>query len=131
MTIREIVEKYYDYANRGAWDECLALISDDFVGDDQLAGHLAGIDVLRKAVDAISGTKDVFLAYPEHVLVDGDAACVIWRFEGKNPQGVKIAYPGDTGRPVIGATYFQVRNEKITYMRTIHDSVPFVNPARS
>ena len=92
---------------------------------------MAGIDVLRKAIDAISSSKGAFLAYPEHIVVDGDAACAIWRYEGKNPQGVKIAYPGDAGRPVIGATYFQVQNEKITYMRTIHDSVPFVNPARS
>lgn len=130
MTVREIVEKYYDCANRGAWDECLALFSDDVVFDDQLAGRLAGIGALRKVIDALSGTKDVFLAYLEHTLVDGDAACVIWRFEGKNPQGVKIAYPGDAGRPVIGAAYFQVQNEKITYMRTIHDSVPFVNPAQ-
>ena len=42
MTIREIVEKYYDCANRGAWDECLTLISDNVVFDDQLAGHFAG-----------------------------------------------------------------------------------------
>jgi len=130
MTIREIVDKYYDCANRGAWDECLALISDDFTGDDQLVGHIAGIDVLRKAIDAISGGKGVFLAYPQHTLADGDAACVIWRYEGKNAQGVKIAYPGDADRPVLGATYFQVQSGKITYMRTIHDSVPFVNPAR-
>ena len=130
MTVREIVEEYYDYANRGAWGECLALISDDIVGDDQLAGHFADINVLRKATDAVSSGKGEFLAYPQHILVDGDAACVIWHYEGKNAQGVKIAYPDDADRPVIGATYFQVQNGKITYMRTIHDSVPFANPAR-
>jgi hypothetical protein len=130
MTIREVVEKYYECANRGAWDECLALISNDVVGDDQLVGHFAGINVLRKAVDAISSGKGLFLAYPEHIFVDRDSACVIWRYEGKNAQGAKIAYPDDAERPVIGATYFQVQNGRITYMRTIHDSVPFVNQAR-
>jgi len=128
MTIREIVDKYYDYANHGDWDKCLALFSDDVVIDDQLAGHFAGIGVLRKAIDAARGGKAEFLAYPQHTLVDGDAACVIWRYEGKNAQGVKIAYPSDADRPVIGAAYFQVQDQKITYMRTIHDSVPFVNP---
>jgi SnoaL-like protein len=130
MNIREIVQNYYDYANHGDWDKALALLSDDIVVDDQLAGHLAGIDVLRKAADAVSGGKGEFLAYPQHTLVDGDAACVIWRYEGKNAQGVKIAYPGDADRPVIGATYFQLQDGKITYMRTMHDSVPFVHPAQ-
>jgi hypothetical protein len=27
---------------------------------------------------------------------------------------------------VIGANYFQMQNGKITYIRTSHDSVPFV-----
>lgn len=131
MTIRDVVEKYYDCANRGAWEELLTLISDDVVVDDQLAGHFAGINVLRKATDAVRSGEGVFLAYSLHTLVDGDAACVIWRYEGKNAQGAKIAYPGDADRPVIGATYFQVQNEKITYMRTIHDSVPFMSQSRS
>jgi len=127
MTTQEVVEKYYDCANRGAWGECLALFSDEVVGDDQLAGHFAGINVLRGATDAIRSGKGVFLAYPQRTVIDGDAACVIWRYEGKNSHGAKIAYPGDADRPVIGATYFEVQNGKITYMRTIHDSVPFVN----
>lgn len=97
MTIREVVQQYYDCANRGAWDECLALISDDVVFDDQLAGHFAGIDVLRKAIDANVGGKAVFLASPQHTLVDGDAACVIWRYlHADHPRQRPIREPGAT-----------------------------------
>jgi ketosteroid isomerase-like protein len=131
MTVRAIVEDYYNFANNGDWENCLALLSDDVVVDDQLAGHLAGIKVLRKAADAVSSGEGQFRAYPQHTIVDGDVACVMWHYEGKNPQGAKIAYPGDADRPVVGTTLFQVKNEKITYMRTVHDSVPFVDAARS
>ena len=53
-TTREIIEKYYETVNAGNWDAWLTLFSDDVVGDEQLAGHFAGIDVLKGAVGAIS-----------------------------------------------------------------------------
>jgi hypothetical protein len=63
--------------------------------------------------------------YPQRIAVDVDAACVVWRCEAQNSQGVPIAYPNDANRQVIGANYFQVQNGKITYVRSIHDSLPF------
>jgi len=125
MTTREVVDRYYDCVNRGAWDEWLALFSDDVVGDEQLAGYFAGIDALRGAIDAISNGYRVFLMQPQRVVIDGDAACVVWRCEAENAHGVKIGYPDDPGRQVIGANYFQLQDGRISYMRTIHDSVPF------
>jgi hypothetical protein len=49
--------------------------------------------------------------------VQGEHAAVIWQNESANAAGVPIS--------AIGANYFQVKNGKITYMRTIHDTVPF------
>ena len=125
MDTRAVIERYYDCVNRGAWQEWLTLFSDDVVGDEQLAGHFAGINVLRGAIDAISSGYSQFNMYPQRVLVDGDAACVVWRCDAANAAQMPIAYPGNPGREVIGANYFQVQNGKIVYMRTIHDSLPF------
>ncbi len=58
-----------------------------------------------------------FQMHPLHIVVQGEHAAVIWRTESANASGVPI--------DAVGANYFQVRNGKITYMRTIHDSVPF------
>ena len=124
-TTREIIDRYYECVNRGDWDAWLTLFSDDVVGDEQLAGHFAGISVLQGAIDAISNGYSKFNMYPQRVVVEGDAACVIWRCDAANATGVAIAYPEDPDRPVIGANFFQVQNGKIVYMRTIHDSVPF------
>jgi ketosteroid isomerase-like protein len=125
MSTRDVIERYYDCVNRSAWQEWLTLFSDDVVGDEQLAGHFAGIDVLRGAIDAISTGYRVFRMHPQRIVVDGDAACVVWRCEAQNGHGVPIAYPDNAGRQVIGANYFQVQNGRIVYMRTIHDSLPF------
>lgn len=125
MTVREVIERYYDCVNRGDWDGWLALFSDDVVGDEQLAGHFAGIDVLRGAVGGLTSGYSRFNMYPQRLLVEGDAAMVVWRCVAANSHGVPIAYPNDASRLVIGANYFQVQNGKIVYMRTIHDSLPF------
>jgi ketosteroid isomerase-like protein len=125
MDTRAVIERYYDCVNRGAWQEWLTLFSDDVVGDEQLAGHFAGIDVLRGAIDAISSGYSRFNMYPQRIVVDGDAACVVWRCDAANAAQVPIADPGNPGRQVIGANFFQVQNGKIVYMRTIHDSLPF------
>jgi hypothetical protein len=125
MTTREIIEKYYETVNDGNWDAWLRLFSDDVAGDEQLAGHFAGIDVLKGAVGAISRGYSKFKMYPVRIVIEGDAACVVWRNDSANAAGVPIGYPEAPGRQVIGANYFQVQNGKIVYMRTIHDSRPF------
>lgn len=124
-TTRDVIDTYYDCVNRGAWDEWLALFSDDVVGDEQLAGHFEGIDVLRGAIDAISNGYSQFNMIPQRIVVDGDTACVVWRCEAANAAGIAIAYPEAPDREVIGANHFEVQDGKIVYMRTIHDSLPF------
>jgi ketosteroid isomerase-like protein len=124
-TTREVIEKYYECVNGGDWQEWLTLFSEDVVGDEQLAGHFAGIHVLEGAIDAISNGYSRFRMHPQRIVVDGDAACVVWRCVAANAAGTPIAYADDPERQVIGANYFQLQNGKIVYMRTIHDSLPF------
>ncbi len=125
MDVRQVIDSYYDCVNRGDWQQWLTLFSDDVVGDEQLAGHFSGIDVLRGAIDAISTGYSRFNMVPQRIVAEGDAACVVWRCDAANAAGVPIAYPDNPQRQVIGANFFQVQNGKIVYMRTIHDSLPF------
>ena len=125
MDTRSLIEKYYECVNSGDWTTWLGLFSDDVVGDEQLAGHFAGIDVLRGAIGAISSGYSRFNMVPQRIVVEGDAACVVWRCSAANAKGTAIAYPDNPQRQVIGANFFQVQNGKIVYMRTMHDSLPF------
>jgi hypothetical protein len=122
---RELVDAYYRCVNDSDWEKWLTLFSDDVVGDEQLAGHFVGIDVLKGAVGAIRKGYAKFKMYPVRVVVESDAACVIWRNDSTNAAGIPIGYPNEPTRQVIGANYFQTQNGKIVYMRTIHDSLPF------
>ena len=51
MTVRDVIDRYYDCVNRGDWQQWLTLFSDDVTGDEQLRGHFEGIDVLRGTGD--------------------------------------------------------------------------------
>jgi hypothetical protein len=125
MSTRDVIDAYYRSVNSGAWDDWLTLFKDDVTGDEQLAGHFEGIEVLRGAVSAISQGYRRFQMHPQHIVVDGSQACVIWRCEASNRHGVPIDYPADSARLVIGANFFRLEGDKIAYMRTIHDSLPF------
>ncbi len=131
MATKEVIEKYYDCANRGAWNDWLTLFTDDVTGDEQLAGHFEGIAVLRGAINAISYGYSKFQMIPLHIVVEGDQAAVIWRCEAANRAGTPIAYNYLPGREVVGANYFRLEGGKIKYMRTIHDETafaPFAHP---
>ena len=92
MATKEVIEKYYDCANRGAWNDWLTLFTDDVTGDEQLAGHFEGIAVLRGAINAISYGYSKFQMIPLHIVMEGDQAAVIWRCEAANRAGTPIAY---------------------------------------
>lgn len=117
MNSREIIDAYYEYVNAGDWDAWLTLFADDIVMDEQLAGHVDGIDVLRGAVDGLKAGYSKFLNLPRQVVVEGDRGCVVSRIEAANASGV----------PIVAnvANYFEIKNGKIVYMANFHDSVPF------
>ena len=131
MTTREVIEKYYDCVNRSAWNDWLTLFTDDVSGDEQLAGHFEGIDVLKGAIGAISYGYSKFQMIPKHIVIQGDEAAVIWRCQAANRAGTPIAYKNKPEREVVGANYFRLEGGKIKYMRTIHDETafaPFAHP---
>jgi ketosteroid isomerase-like protein len=114
---REVIGQYYNYVNSGDWDGWLTIMSDDLVVDEQIDGHVEGKSNLLGIGDHFRKVYSKFLMHPQHIIVQGEQAAVIWQNESANAAGVPIS--------AIGANYFQVKDGKITYMRTIHDTVPF------
>ena len=116
-TTREVVTNYFEYVNNGEWDSWLTLFDDNVVMDEQLAGHLTGIEVLRGAVGVMEKGYSKFNNYPETIVVEGDTAMAAWHIVAANASGVQI--------DARGANLFKVENGKIVYMANYHDTVPF------
>ena len=74
MTTREIIKKYYEYANAGEWDSWCDLFAEDMVMDEQLAGHIEGLDKLRPMMAGMGKAYSKFQNVPKHIIVDGDEA---------------------------------------------------------
>jgi len=117
MDTREVIDRYYETVNAGDWDTWLTLFADDVVVDEQLAGHLEGVGVLRGAVGAMKRGYSKFLMLPEHVVIEAEQAAVVWHCEAANATGVPI--------DVRGANYFRVEEGKIVYMANFHDKGAF------
>jgi ketosteroid isomerase-like protein len=117
MNTREIVEKYYQYVNHGDWDKWLDLFADDIEMDEQLAGHVEGIAVLRGAIGGMKKGYSKFKNHPKHIVVDGHEACVVSKIVAANAAGVPIE--------ANVANYFLIKNGKIAYMANFHDTRPF------
>jgi len=117
MDTREVIDRYYETVNAGDWDTWLTLFADDVVVDEQLAGHLEGVGVLRGAVGAMKRGYSKFLMLPEHVVIEAEQAAVVWHCEAANASGVPI--------DVRGANYFRVEEGKIVYMANFHDKGAF------
>ena len=117
MDTKEVIDRYYETANAGDWDDWLTLFADDVVVDEQLAGHAEGKGAFVGAVDAIRKGYSKFLMHPEHIVIEGGQAAVMWHCEAANRAGVPI--------DVRGANYFEVKDGLITYMANFHDKGAF------
>ena len=117
MPTKEIVNKYYETVNKGDWESWLTLFADNIVIDEQLAGHVEGIAVLRGAIDGMKRGYSKFLNQPKHIVVQGAEACVISHISAANASGVPIE--------ANVANYFRLEGDKIVYMANFHDTVPF------
>jgi ketosteroid isomerase-like protein len=114
---KEVINEYYDSVNSGNWDRWLTLFDDNVVIDEQLAGHVEGIGILRGAIDGLKQGYSKFFNRPMHIVVEGDQACVVSEIDAANAAGVPIN--------AKVANYFRVENGKIVYMANFHDTVPF------
>jgi ketosteroid isomerase-like protein len=117
MTNREIIDKYYDYANAGKWDAWCDLFAEDQVMDEQLAGHIEGLATLRPMMAGMDKSYSKFQNVPKHIIVRGEEGAVVSHISAANRAGVPIE--------AEVMNYFRFKNGKIAYMANFHDSVPF------
>ena len=117
MTPREAIDAYYRLANAGDWDKWCDLFTDDMVMDEQLAGHIAGLAVLRPMMGGMKKMYSRFQNVPKHIVVSGDEGAVVSHISAASPKGDKIE--------ANVMNYFRFKNGRIAYMANFHDSVPF------
>lgn len=117
MDTRAVIDRYYETVNAGDWEGWLEVFDESVVVDEQLAGHIEGVAVLRQAVDVLKRGYSKFLMHPEHTVIEGEQGSVIWHCEAANASGVPI--------DVRGANYFRVEGGLITYMSNFHDKAAF------
>ena len=116
MDTREIVTRYFDAVNDGRWDDYLSLFADDVVMDEQLGGHIEGIQAVAQAIEGLRGNPN-FHNWPIDSVVEGDRAMARWHIETLGPKGEKI--------DAYGVNYYQIKDGKIAYFANYHDSRPF------
>ncbi|WP_030199223.1 nuclear transport factor 2 family protein [Streptomyces sp. NRRL S-87] len=127
MDARHILTKYYEYANAGDWDRWCDLFADDQVMDEQLAGHIEGLDTLRSTMKGMGDMYRVFRNTPVHLIVDTQGP------GGETPGTVKAAAVSHlsavsaSGEAVEAEVmnFFKIVDGKIAYMANFHDTVPF------
>ncbi len=117
MDTRQVIDTYYNSVNAGDWDTWLTLFDDNVVIDEQLAGHVEGIGVLRGAVGGMKTGYSRFQNVPRHIVVSGDEAAVVSHISAANAAGEPIE--------ANVANYYRLENGKIVYMANFHDTRPF------
>jgi ketosteroid isomerase-like protein len=117
MNTQDIINKYYESANAGDWNTWVSLFADNMVMDEQLAGHLEGIETLRGAIGGLETGYSRFQNQPQHTVINGNEACVVSHISAANASGVAIE--------ANVANYFRIENSKIIYMANFHDTRPF------
>ena len=114
---RDVLIAYYRTANAGDWQEWLTLFQEDVVIDEQLAGHVEGLDILRGAIGGMEKGYSRFQNVPREMVVQGNNAAVVSHISAANAAGEPIE--------AEVTNYFQFRDGKIAYMANFHDTRPF------
>jgi ketosteroid isomerase-like protein len=116
MDTREIVELYFNFVNKHDWEGYLSLFAEDVVMDEQLMGHMEGIDAVRKGIEVLRNNPG-FRNEPREIVVEGNRAMALWHITAPLPDGSKIE--------ADGANFYRIKSGKIAYFTNRHDPNPF------
>lgn len=117
MNTKEIIETYFSCINHQDWQTWLTLFDDQIVVDEALSGHMEGMQAMR---DSVTGIQQLFSKFENHIqeiVVEGERGMVVCRIEAVTTGGAVIES--------VGANFYRIANEKITYMASFHDRTPF------
>ena len=119
MTTKEIIELYYEYANSGNWKKWCDLFAEDMIMDEQLAGHIETLAILRVMMDGMGQAYRKFQNNPGHIIIEDNEAAVV-----SHISAIAAKFP-DLPIECGVMNYFRIENGKIVYMSNFHDSKPF------
>jgi uncharacterized protein (TIGR02246 family) len=118
MSTREVVNRYYEFANLGDWEAWTDLFAENLVMDEQLGGHVEGRTALRAMMRGFHSVYTAFHNRPKHIVVDGDEAAVVSHISATTRTFETIE------ADVVN--YFRVVGGRIAYLANFHDTVPFL-----
>jgi ketosteroid isomerase-like protein len=114
---REVINHYFELASAGDWDRWCDLFAADQVMDEQLAGHVEGLETLHTMMAGFPQTYPRFVNALKHLVVDGEEAASVSHISAQTATGATIE--------ADAANYFRVIDGRIAYMANFHDTVPF------
>jgi ketosteroid isomerase-like protein len=119
MTSKEIIEKYFEYANAGKWDAWCDLFSADAVYEEQLAGRIVGRETLRPMMAGFPQAYKRFYNIPRHFVVQDNQAMAISHISAQ-----AMKYP-DEAIEAEATLYLEIQDGAIVFAQNFHDSKPF------
>ncbi len=117
MSVRTVINAYYDLANAGDWDTWCDLFAVRQVMDEQLAGRIEGRESLRVVMKGFPDMYARFANVPKYVVIDGQHAAVFSRISAETHTGAVIE--ADV------SNYFHIVEDRIIYLTNVHDTAPF------
>ena len=119
MKTKEVIEKYYEYANAGDWSKWCDLFADDMEMDEQIAGHIEKLSTLRPMMNGMGDAYAKFQNNPKVIIIDGDNAAVVSHISALASKHPDIPIEAEV------MNHFIIKDGKISYMANFHDRVPF------
>ena len=119
MTNKEIIDKYFELASAGKWDEWCDLFSEDMVYQEQLAGRIEGRETMRPMMAGFPDAYKTFQNVPRSTFVSGDEGAAVSHISAR-----AMKYP-DEAIEAEAMLYLRFKDGKIVFAQNFHDSKPF------
>lgn len=117
MSPVEIIENYFQYINNQDWEKWLTLFDENIVVDEALTGHIEGLKAMQDSAKGIQQGFSKFENHIQEIVIQGNKGMVVCHIQAISKDGVPIES--------TGANFYIIKNEKIVYMSSFHDSTHF------